>query len=299
VKVAVTGASGLLGSALVKVFRSPHTVLPLTHADLEITDRDQVIETLARLRPEVIIHTVAIRDPDVAELNPAQAFLVNFHGTRYIVDGAREVGARVAYISTDSVFDGKKQSPYIESDPAIPGSVYGRTKLRAEGLVQTVTESWIFRVSILFGPEPAPEGKARENFISKGLRKIAAGEEYVVAADQLGTSTYTVDAALKMMEVIESRSYGLYHLSNSGACTRLELAQRAAELAGLDPGKVAGKSLAEMNRPGPRLKYAVMAMDALERRGFTLPRSWEEALAHYVSVDLGLQAGRKGKSPMQ
>jgi dTDP-4-dehydrorhamnose reductase len=152
--------------------------------------------------------------------------------------------------------------------------------------VLSAPESWAFRVSILFGPEPTEEGKANDNFISKGLRRIAAGEEYVVAADQLGTATYTLDAAQKMMQVIESGAYGLYHLSNSGACTRLELARRAAQLAGLDAAKVTGKSLAEMNRPGPRLKYAVMAMDGLERRGFKLPRSWEEALAQYISADL-------------
>jgi dTDP-4-dehydrorhamnose reductase len=298
VKVAVTGAAGLFGSALVRVFRARHTVFPLTRADVEITDRDHVRGILVRLRPELIIHAAAIRDPDLAELNPAQAFLVNFHGTRHFVDGAKEAGARVAYISTDSVFDGKKQSPYLESDPAIPGSVYGRTKLRAEALVQATPESWVFRVSILFGPEAEIDGgKARENFISKGLRTIAAGAEYVVAADQLGTATYTVDAAQKIMEVIESGCYGLYHLSNSGSCTRLELARRAAELTGLDPGKVVGKSLAEMNRPGPRLKYAVMAMDTLDRHGFALPRSWEDALAYYVSTDLGLGAGKRAEPP--
>jgi dTDP-4-dehydrorhamnose reductase len=288
-KVAITGAAGLLGSTLVQAFRSRHAVCPLTHADVEITEPKQVREILAGLRPDLVVHAAAIRDPDTSELEPARAFLVNFHGTRNVAMAAREVGARVVYISTDAVFDGKKSSPYTESDPAIPGSVYGRTKLRAERFVME-TENWAFRVSILFGPEDGPGGRrVRENFIGKGLRKIAAGEEYTVAADQLGTATYTLDAAEKIMEVVESGCWGLYHLSNAGACTRVDLAREAAVLAGLDPGKVVGRSLAEMKRPGPRPKYAVMSMDALRQAGFALPRPWQDALAAYVSSYLRAQ----------
>jgi dTDP-4-dehydrorhamnose reductase len=282
VRIAVTGASGLFGHGLAQVFGSRHTVAALTHADVDITSAEQVSEVVAGLRPDVVIHSAAIRDPDTAELNPALAFQVNFHGTRNVAAAARAVSAKVVYISSDAVFDGKRQRPYTETDPTIPASVYGRTKLRAEQWVTATPDSWAFRVSVLFGPEESEPGKVRENFIRKGLRKMAAGEEYVVAEDQLGTATYTLDAAAKIMEVVESGRYGLYHLSNAGACTRLELARYAASLAGLDPAKVVGKPLAEMGRPGPRLQYAVMAMDALYHAGFALPRPWQAALAEYV-----------------
>jgi len=279
-RIAVTGASGLFGHGLVQILGSRHAVAALTHADVDITNAEQVREALAGLRPDVVIHSAAIRDPDTAEINPARAFQVNFHGTRNVAEAARAVNAKVVYISSDAVFDGKQQRPYTETDPTIPASVYGRTKLRAEQWVRATPESWAFRVSILFGPEEP--GRMPENFIRKGLRKLAAGEEYVVAADQLGTATYTLDAAAKIMEVVESARYGLYHLANAGACTRLELARRSAALAGLDPGKVLGRPLAEMGRPGPRLQYAVMAMDALQHAGFALPRPWQDALAEYV-----------------
>ncbi|MGH6630960.1 MAG: SDR family oxidoreductase, partial [Burkholderiales bacterium] len=165
--------------------------------------------------------------------------------------------------------------PYSETDPTIPPTVYGRTKLRGEQVVKTLPAHWIFRVSVLFGP-------GKTNFIAKGLAKLAAGESYPVAADQMGSATYTLDAAAKILEVIEARRYGLYHLSNQGACSRYELAVKAAELAGLDPTKVIGKPDAEMGRRAPRLNYAVMALDALEAAGFDLPRHWQEALADYV-----------------
>jgi dTDP-4-dehydrorhamnose reductase len=185
------------------------------------------------------------------------------------------VGAGLVHISTDAVFDGSKGMPYVETDPTAPITTYGRTKLQAEEAVKTLERYWIFRVSVLFGP-----GKI--NFVEKGLRKLAAGEEYKVASDQLGCATHTVDAGLKIMEVVEAGRYGLYHLANQGACSRFELARTAAELAGLDPAKVIGVPDALMQRRAPRLKYAVMDMEALRNAGFALTRPWQEALADYV-----------------
>jgi dTDP-4-dehydrorhamnose reductase len=274
-KVAITGAAGLFGQGLVRAFSARHTVFPLTRTDADITDAEGVRALLARIKPEVVVHPAGIADLDICETNPAKAFLVNFHGTRHIVEAAREVGAGVAYISTDAVFDGRKQTPYVESDAAHPITVYGRTKLQAEKVVQALPNHWIFRVSVLFGP-------GKTNFIEKGLRKVAAGEEYLVAGDQLGSATYTLDGGHKIMEVVEARRYGLYHLSNLGPCSRFELARHAAQLAGLDARKVVGIPDDQMGRPAPRLKYAVMEMAALREAGIACPRPWQEALAEYI-----------------
>jgi len=192
-----------------------------------------------------------------------------------VAEAARLVGAGVVYISTDAVFDGNQQTPYRESDATIPPTVYGRTKLRGEQIVLSAPQHWIFRVSVLFGP-------GKTNFVEKALEKIRSGEQVVVASDQLGSATYTVDAAQKIMEVVEAHRYGLYHLSNHGACTRLELAREAAKLAGVDPGKVIGKPSGAMRRRAVRLKYAVMEMGALQKAGFEMPRPWQEALAEYI-----------------
>ena len=274
-KVAITGAAGLFGQALVAAFSSRHAVFPLTRADADITDAESVRAALERIRPEVVVHSAAIPDLDIADADPARAYLVNVDGTRHVVESAHAVRAEVVYISTDAVFDGKKTTPYVESDLPSPITVYGRTKLRGETVVQTQPKYWIFRVSVLFGP-------GKTNFVEKGLRKVVAGEQYVVAGDQEGCATYTLDAAYKIMEVVEARRYGLYHLANQGACTRYELARRAAELAGLDPGKVVSVPADQMGRRAPRLKYAVMEMAALKAAGFSLPRPWQEALADYI-----------------
>lgn len=274
-KVAITGSAGLFGHGLVKVFSSRHTVFPLTRADADITNTDSVRAIIERLRPDVVVHSAAIPDLDIADADPARADLVNVQGTRHVAEAAQGVGAKVAYISTDAVFDGTKRTPYVESDRPAPLTVYGRTKLGGEMVVRALPEHWVFRVPVLFGP-----GKV--NFIEKGLRRIAAGEPYVVASDQQGCAAYTVDAASKIMEVVESRRCGLYHLANQGICTRYELAQQAAMLAGLDPAKVVGVPDGQMGRRVPRLKYSVMEMAALKAAGFSWPRSWQESLAEYV-----------------
>jgi dTDP-4-dehydrorhamnose reductase len=274
-KIAITGAAGLFGHGLVAAFSTRHEVFPLTRADADITNEQAISVVLERVRPDVIVHPAGIPDIDICEVDPDKGFLVNSQGTRHVVEAARRVGAGLAHISTDAVFDGRKQTPYVESDPTGPITVYGRSKLQAEQAVTTLERHWIFRVPVLYGP-------GKTNFIEKGLRKVAAGEEYKVASDQIGNSTHTVDAGLKIMEIVEARRYGLYHLSNQGACTRYELARKAVELAGLDPAKVVGVPDALMKRRAPRLKYAVMEMEALRRGGFTLPRPWQEALAEYV-----------------
>lgn len=278
-RVAITGAAGLFGQGLVAAFSTRHEVVPLTRTDADITNAEAVLAVLERVRPELVVHPAGIPDLDICEADPARGFLVNYEGTRNVVEAARRVGAGIAHISTDAVFDGKKLSPYLETDEPRPLTVYGKTKLQAEQAVKTWAKHWIFRVPVLFGP-------GKTNFVEKGLRKIVSGGEYVVGNDQWGCATHTVDAGMKIMEVVEKGPCGLYHLSNQGSCSRFELARLAAQLAGLDPEKVVGVPDAMLRRRTPRLKYAVMEMGALRQAGFALPRPWQESLADYVRTVL-------------
>ena len=274
-KIAVTGAAGLLGKGLAQVFRSRNEVFPLTRQDGDITDAKRMRELLTGITPDVIVHPAGIPDIDECERNPELAFRVNTEATKGLIEIARDLGARFVFVSTDAVFDGKANHPYIETDPVNPISVYGGTKVAAEEAVRRYTRHCIFRVSVLFGP-----GKA--NFVNKGLCKAWGKEPYAVASDQLGSATYTLDAAEAMLRVFDATANGTFHLCNLGECTRYELARRAVELAGLDPSIVVGKPMAEMKRPGPRLTYAVMEMRAMKQAGIELPRHWEAALEDYV-----------------
>lgn len=276
-KIAVTGANGLLGHALVRVIGAVHDTLPMTRADADLTSLPDVRRVLLAGRPGAVIHAAAAPDPDVCEANPEYAFQTNVVATQNVVEVAKELDIPVAQISTDAVFDGTADSPRTESDPANPLSVYGKTKLLAEQAVMQLNRYWIFRLSVLFGP-----GKA--NFISKGLQTLMNGGIYTVAADQVGTAAYTLDAAGKMLEVMESSHFGLFHLSNTGACSRLELMQQAATLARGSTRGVVGKPLSQMGRLAPRPKYAVMEMEGLKMAGIDPPRDWQAALAEYLNL---------------
>jgi len=276
-RVAITGARGLFGHGLVAAFATRHEVFPLNRAEADITDAQAVLAALEQIRPDLVVHPAGIPDLDLCDADPANAMRVNAQGTANVAAAARSLGAGLVHISTDAVFDGRKTTPYVEDDPTGPITVYGESKLQAELAAKAYERAWIFRVPVLFGP-----GKA--NFVEKGLRKLMAGEEYKVASDQMGCALHTVDAGLKIMEVAEAGRYGLYHMANQGACTRYELARLAAELAGLDPAKIIGVPDALMQRRVPRLKYSVLAMEALQHGGFTLPRPWQESLAEYVDT---------------
>jgi dTDP-4-dehydrorhamnose reductase len=280
-KIAVTGATGLFGQGLVEVINKRHTVFSIGRAEADITRFEEVRAAFQKSRPDVVVHAAANPSPDACEMDPAQAYLVNVHGTRHVAEAAREVGAGVAYISTDAVFDGENRTPYKEADRAVCPTVYGRTKLRGERLVAALARYWIFRVSVLFGP-----GKA--NFIDKGLKAMNAGQPYVVAADQTGNALYTLDGAEKILEVVESGRSGLYHLTNQGICSRYELARYAAEKAGLDTSTLIGVPSDQMGRPAKRLKYSVLEMRALKEAGFSLLRPWQAALDEYLGTLLPL-----------
>lgn len=280
-RVLITGAAGLFGHGLARVLAERHEVAAVTRAEADITDASLVRACLRMRRPQVVIHAAAIPDLDACEEDPAKARCVNVEGTRNIAEAARAERAAVALISTDAVFDGRKNAPYTEDDPVNPPTVYGRTKVDAERIVADLPAHWIVRVSVLFGPRPP--GNNKPDFVESGLQRLAAGQEYIVAADQMGSALYTLDGARAIEQLIMAGAFGLYHVANQGPCTRFDLARRAAAIAGLAPRLVVGKPMAEMGRRAQRLPYSVMALDKLARAGVPPPRPWPEALADYIA----------------
>ena len=276
-KIAITGASGLLGAGLVRVLGMKHEVFGLTREHADIRNLTSIRSAIAQLHPTVVIHCAGIASPDVCETDPELAFAVNVEGTRNVLRATQAAGASLAFISTDAVFDGRKRSPYEEDDPPNPLSVYGRTKLEGEQMVAADSGNYVFRVCVLFGRD-------KIDFVSKGLRAAARRENYVVASDQYGTATYIDDAALAMLRVIEMQAFGVYHVANSGECTREDLARTAVEMAGLNPKAIVGCTLMDMKRPGPRVPYSVLSTRALAEIGAAPLRSWQQALLEYIAL---------------
>jgi dTDP-4-dehydrorhamnose reductase len=249
-RVLITGAGGQLGTALAEVFPDARA---WTRADWDVAD-DYPFEE----RPELVLHAAAWTEVDDAESDPEGARRANVEGTRNIVG----LGAPVVYYSSDYVFDGTKDEPYVESDATNPLGVYGRTKLEGE---QEVREGWIVRSSWLFG-------WTGHNFVRTMLRLGAERDEVAVVDDQRGSPTYVGHLAQATKELIEL-PHGVWHAAADGDCTWADFAEAIFDDAGLDC-RVRRITTAEFGAPAPRPAYSVLRS---EQGAPQLPH-WREGL---------------------
>jgi dTDP-4-dehydrorhamnose reductase len=247
--VLITGAGGQLGTALAEVFPEGDA---RTSSELDVT------AVPAGLAPELVLHAAAWTDVDGAETHAAATETVNVRGTRNVV----QLGAPVAYYSTDYVFHGEKREPYVESDEPRPLSVYGKTKLAGE---REIRQGWIIRSSWLFG-------STGKNFVRTMLALAEQQDEVAVVDDQRGSPTYVGHLAQATKQVLEL-PYGVYHVAAQGDCTWADLAEAIFEEAGVDCG-VRRITTAEFPRPAQRPAYSVLRS---ERGAPELPH-WRDGL---------------------
>ncbi len=275
-KVAVIGASGQLGSDLVKVFED---VIPLTHKDIEVTDLSSC-EILKELKPDVVINTAAYHKTDECEENPEKTFLVNSVGARNVALVCKEIDAIDVYISTDYVFDGAKKEPYTEDDTSNPINVYGVSKYAGEILTRYICDKhYIIRVSSLFGVAGA-SGKGG-NFIETMIKKAKAGNELNVVNDITMSPTYTKDAAVVIKEIIYNKlPYGIYHVTNDGFCTWYEFAKAIFEITGID-AKLNPITSDKYPTKAKRPKNSALSIEKIKSYGMNM-RNWKEALRDYL-----------------
>jgi dTDP-4-dehydrorhamnose reductase len=237
-RVLITGAGGQLGRALVEAFAGDE-VVALGHDEWDVTTPPPA--DLGVL--DLVVHAAAWTDVDGAEADPQGAAAANVGGTRH----AAELGAPLVYVSSDYVFDGRKETPYVESDAPNPLSSYGRTKLLGEAAAGEA--AWIVRSSGLFG-------WTGRNFVRTMLALGAERDEVAVVDDQRSAPTYVGHLAEALREVVELPS-GLWHLAAEGDCTWAEFAEAIFEEAGV-ACRVRRVSTAELGRPAPRPAYSVL-----------------------------------------
>ena len=275
-KVAVIGASGQLGSDLVKVFED---VIPLTHRDIEVTDLSSC-EILKELKPDVVINTAAYLKADNCEEYPEKSFLVNSVGARNIALICKEIGAIDVYISTDYVFDGSKEEPYTEEDVPDPINVYGVSKYAGEILTRNICDRYyIVRVASLFGIAGA-SGKGG-NFVETMIKKGKSGDELYVVDDITMSPTYTKDAAVAIEKILSYKlPYGIYHVTNEGCCTWYEFAKAIFEITGID-AKLNPTTSDKYPTKAKRPKNSALSIEKIRSYGIDM-RHWRDALRDYL-----------------
>ena len=244
-------------------------------AEFDIADAQAVRSYIKTYNPNGVIHCSAWTAVDRAEETPEECRTVNVEGTRNIAMVCKELGAKMLYISTDYVFPGNGEQFYEPNDPTGPLSVYGRTKLEGELVVQNLLEQYfIVRTSWVFG-------RNGNNFVKTMLQLAETRMEVSVVRDQIGSPTYTVDLAPLLYEMIASEKYGIYHATNEGVCSWAEFAEEIFRLAGKNV-RVNAISTSEYPTKAVRPLNSRMSKDKLEQMGFFRLQNWQDALKRYL-----------------
>lgn len=271
--IIVTGARGMLGYDLVHHLTAKgYDVVPCTSSDLNVLHSvDDIRAVLERIQPDLIIHTAAYTDVDGAEKNPELAVAVNQDGTRKLAVAARDVGAILAYVSTDYVFDGQKGSPYTTDDRPNPINQYGLSKYHGELMIQEILEQYyILRTSWLYGVH-------RNNFVDFVLNGAREGRELTIVSDWMGAPTWTGSLSDTIERVVTSGAYGIYHAVDQGVVSKYEQAVRMCQAAGLS---------SDMIQPVPSSSLSFVAtrpvFSALDPGELVVPQ-WTTSFEAYLT----------------
>ena len=274
-KILITGSKGQLGSELVDLLSKDNKVYGFGHKEMDITDNKRVTDIISKIVPDIIIHCAAFANADECETDIETAFDVNTIGSGNVAIASKITKGAMVYISSDYVFDGKKNSPYFESDVPNPISIYGISKYGGELIVKhSLNKFFIVRTSWLY----AKKGK---NFVNTILSLVKDKKELRVVDDQVGSPTYIPDLARAISALISTKYYGTYHITNSGECSWYEFAYKILKYANIKDIKVTPISTEELNRPAPRPKYSVLKNFNLEKKKIYKMRKWELALKDF------------------
>lgn len=275
----ITGFKGQLGYDIVRELenRGEFEYKALDVNEMDITNREQVFKVIKEYQPDVIFHCAAWTAVDKAEEMEEKVHDINVVGTKNLVDASLEVDAKMIYMSTDYVFDGKKEGYYKEEDPINPMSVYGKTKYEGEEEVRKNPKHFITRISWVFGING-------NNFIKTMLRLSENHEEVTVVDDQVGSPTYTVDLAKLLVEMASSEKYGTYHVNNDGYCSWAEFAKYIFESNHKDTKVIPVTTEEYIKNAGDqayRPRNSKLSKEKLVEAGFEMLPSWQDATDRY------------------
>jgi dTDP-4-dehydrorhamnose reductase len=273
-RVLVFGAGGMLGRDLLQEWTTDELIASRS-SDTDIRDLSQVRAIVQRVSPDWIVQAAAYTDVDGSERHPELAFAINSQGSDNVALSATEVAAKVLYISTDYVFDGRSSRPYEPDDPVSPLNIYGKSKVAAEQAIQRHSGDWcIVRTSWLFGA-------SRPSFPQKILQAAQSRPELRVVNDQVGSPTSTRDLACALRDLVRMGARGIVHAANEGCCSWFDFARETLRQAGRESVGILPISTAESGRLANRPSYSVLSPGSINAKGIRL-RNWKDALRAYL-----------------
>ncbi len=285
-RIALIGAAGQLGTDLHRQLVGE--VVPLTHADVEVTQADSIEAMLDSVKPDLVLNTAAYNLVDKAETDSEAAMAVNAWAPRLLALACAKRDLALVHISSDFVFglETGAQSPKTELDPPGPQGVYAASKLLGEYFVRSYCpRHFVIRTCGLYGQAAT---KAKGNFVLTMLRLAKEKPQLKVVADQRCVPSYTKDVAAVIAALVQTQAYGLYHATNAGDTSWFEVASEAIRLAGLTT-PVLPTTTQEFGAPAARPVYSVLNCSKIEGATGLVMRPWKEALAAYLT-EIGAKA---------
>lgn len=280
-RVVVTGAAGHLGAAIVGELSATHDVVALTRRDLDITDRAEVLRRMEALAPDALVNCAAYNDVDAAQGDPLPALELNAFAVASLARAAAASSAVFVHFSTDFVFDGAADRPYVETDAPRPRSFYGLSKLLGERLAEDAPRHYVLRVESLFGG-PTAGATARDGTLGTIVRKLRAGEDVPVFVDRTVSPSYALDIASAVRGLLERMpASGLYHCVNDGHATWDVVAREAARILGVEP-RLTPIAFDSVVLAAPRPKYCALNSAKLALAGVPM-RPWHDALRAWLT----------------
>jgi dTDP-4-dehydrorhamnose reductase len=278
------GADGTAAAAILPaVSKGTFEVLSTDIDNMDVVDRDAVRAFVGSFRPDIVLHGGAYTAVDACESDVDTAYAVNALGSRNMAEAAVEVGAHLVYISTDYVFDGSLDRPYVEWDQPHPASIYGASKLGGERETLSVAGSsaTVVRTAWVSGAHGA-------NMVKTVLRLAGSSPDGVLrfVDDQHGCPTFTADLAQAVVRLALDRRPGIFHVTNQGETTWFGFARATLAAAGLDPERVQPIGTSDLDPPRPAARPANSRLDnaALRLSGLPLLPRWTDALSRLVKV---------------
>ena len=272
-KFLITGSDGMLGTDFIELLKSTdHEVIPTTIKELDITDKEQVLQKVMETKPDIVINFAAYTNVDNAEINKELCYNINVLGVKNICEACKKEDITILHMSTSYVFDGSKKSYDEDEKVKNPINYYGKTKSEAEDIIQKSLDNfYIIRTSWLFG-------KNGRNFVKAIINKSAENNIKVID-NQFGTPTYTLDLSKAIIELI-GKPYGIYHLTNFGSCSWYEFALEINKNIDLKC-KILPCTDHDFNRTAKRPSYSLLKNNKTEQL-----RDWKLALKDYLNEGL-------------
>lgn len=277
-KIIVTGSKGMLAQDLIPILKAGHVVMPFSKMEMDITQKKVVFEKITANEPDIVINCAAYTNVDKAEEEREKAFLINAIGVQNLALVCAEIQIPLCHISTDYVFDGQKNRPYTPFDNTNPLNFYGESKLAGERYIQWILDKfYIVRTSGLYG-------MGGNNFVFTIIKLAKEHLRVKVVKDQIGSPTFTANLSYGIKKLIETGSYGIYHITDDSGdgISWFDYAKEILAFSGIN-AEVIPVTSEEFPRPAKRPAYSVLSTEIMRLVTGYIPEKREIALKRFIT----------------